>query len=82
MRRKALEQEAQETWKEDSLPIAITPIVTVNPDSIKAVIKEQVAIQKQRAPVIPTPKKTVEQKSKPKEMPPVKKAKAVMRRVN
>jgi cell division protein FtsQ len=40
MRKKATEQEAEVTWKEDSLPIAIVPVITISTDSLKSAVKK------------------------------------------
>lgn len=72
MRKKATEQEAAVTWKEDSLPIAIAPVITVSTDSLKSAVKKtQVTIKKKENSA--TSKKTDRK-------PVVKKPKAVMRK--
>jgi cell division protein FtsQ len=83
MRKKAADQEAEGMLPDESLPIAIAPVVYTNKDSgnIKAPKKEVTAPVK-RPTNNPIPTKATEQKSnpvKPKEQAkPVQKPKAVM----
>lgn len=71
MRKKATEQEAPVTWSEDSLPIAVAPVVAINPDSVKVLntIQKQKTKAASVAATLPTPKKTTNNTSKPDEKP-------------
>lgn len=86
MRRKATEQEAVASWREDSLPIAVAPVVTVNRDSLNAVKKEAAAAQKQKAQFSPgknpTPKSNPSKPGSktPATAKPKQKPKALMHR--
>jgi len=66
IQKKAMEQEAQAVLQQESLPIAITPVVIVNKDSINIQpSKKDAMVSKDKAVNDPTPKKATEVRSNP-----------------